>query len=77
MLMFDDGLCCNFQPCDAAEGQEPTTQEKEESTHELVDSNNGAYYSKQHIKTMFFFLFHAQFWNIQLWCCLKDFLKKC
>ncbi|XP_034458070.1 PH and SEC7 domain-containing protein 4 [Hippoglossus hippoglossus] len=30
----------SFEPCDAAEVQEPTTQEKEDSTHELVDSNN-------------------------------------
>ncbi|XP_044029704.1 PH and SEC7 domain-containing protein 4 [Siniperca chuatsi] len=28
------------EPCDAADVQEPTTQEKEDSTHELLDSNN-------------------------------------
>lgn len=43
-----DGLCCNFQPCDAADVQEPTAQEKEDSTHELLDSNNGTCYSEQH-----------------------------
>lgn len=44
-----DGLCCNFQPCDAVDVQEPATQEKEESTHELLDGNNGTYYSVQHV----------------------------
>uniref|UniRef100_A0A4W6F2M1 Pleckstrin and Sec7 domain containing 4 n=1 Tax=Lates calcarifer TaxID=8187 RepID=A0A4W6F2M1_LATCA len=29
-----------FEPCDAADVQEQTTQEKEDPTHELVDSNN-------------------------------------
>lgn len=28
------------EPCDAANVQEPTTQEKEDTTHELLDSNN-------------------------------------
>lgn len=41
-----DGLCCNFQPCDAANVQEPAAQEKEDSTHELLDSNNGTCYSE-------------------------------
>ncbi|XP_053266973.1 PH and SEC7 domain-containing protein 3 [Pleuronectes platessa] len=30
----------SFEPCDAADVQEPTTQEKKDSTQELVDSNN-------------------------------------
>lgn len=34
-------LCCNFQPCDAADVQEPTAQEKERSPHELLLSDNG------------------------------------
>ena len=50
-----DGLCCNFQPCDSADAQEPATQEEEESTHELVDINNGMCYSGQHLfKKMLF-----------------------
>lgn len=44
-----DGLCCNFQPCDAADVQEPTTQEKEDSTHEQLDGNNGTYYLERRI----------------------------
>uniref|UniRef100_A0A3Q3KCI5 SEC7 domain-containing protein n=1 Tax=Monopterus albus TaxID=43700 RepID=A0A3Q3KCI5_MONAL len=31
--------CCNFQPCDAA-AQEWMTHEKEDSTHQLLKSNN-------------------------------------
>lgn len=34
-------LCCNFQPCDAADVQESTAQEKERSPHELLLSDNG------------------------------------
>lgn len=34
-------LCCNFQPCDAADVQEPTAQEKERSPHELLHCDNG------------------------------------
>lgn len=34
-------LCCNFQPCDAADVQEPTAQEKESSPHELLLCDNG------------------------------------
>ncbi|XP_040013890.1 PH and SEC7 domain-containing protein 3 [Xiphias gladius] len=45
---FDSGLLNSnlewtengSEPCDSADVQEPTTQEKEESTHKLVDSNN-------------------------------------
>uniref|UniRef100_A0A671YPR3 PH and SEC7 domain-containing protein 3-like n=1 Tax=Sparus aurata TaxID=8175 RepID=A0A671YPR3_SPAAU len=42
LVFMIDGLCCNFQPCDAADVQEPTAQEQEDSTHELLDSNNEA-----------------------------------
>lgn len=45
-----DGLCCNFQPCDAVDVQEAAAQEKEEpTTHELVDDNKGTYYSALNI----------------------------
>ncbi len=44
LMLMIDGLCCNFQPCDAADVQEPTAQEKEDSTHELLDKNNGTWY---------------------------------
>ncbi|TKS84426.1 PH and SEC7 domain-containing protein 3 [Collichthys lucidus] len=45
---FDSGLLnsdlewtgSTFKPCDAANVQEPAAQEKEDSTHELLDSNN-------------------------------------
>ncbi|XP_069571353.1 PH and SEC7 domain-containing protein 1-like isoform X2 [Brachyistius frenatus] len=38
-LVFD-GLCCNFQPCDAADVKEPNTQEQEDSARELFDGDN-------------------------------------
>lgn len=45
-----DGLCCNFQPCDAVDVLEPATQEEDDSTHTLLKScNNGTYYSLQHL----------------------------
>lgn len=34
-------LCCNFQPCDAADAQQSTAQEKEHSPHELLPGDNG------------------------------------
>lgn len=34
-------LCCNFQPCDAADAQQSTAQEKEHSPHELPPCDNG------------------------------------
>lgn len=40
------GLCCNFQPCDAADVQHSETQEKEDSINELSDCNNGMYYAE-------------------------------
>lgn len=45
-------LCCNFQPCDAADVQEPTAQEKEPSPHELLLFDNGTCY----LSTLFHFI---------------------
>ena len=42
-------LCCNFKPCDAADENEPETQEKEDSAQELLDWNNGMYYSNRRL----------------------------
>lgn len=59
LVFMIDGLCCNFQPCDAADVQEPTAQKQEDSTHELLDSNNGTCCSEQHLNqalnAIFFF----------------------
>lgn len=38
-------LCCNFQPCDAADENEPTKQEKEDTASEQSESNTGMYRS--------------------------------
>lgn len=48
LVFMIDGLCCNFQPCDAADVQELPSQEREDPTHELLDSNNGTYNSERH-----------------------------
>ncbi|KAI3361802.1 hypothetical protein L3Q82_002144 [Scortum barcoo] len=38
LMFMTGGLCCNFQPCDAADVQEPSTQEKEDCTPGLLES---------------------------------------
>lgn len=50
LMFMISGLCCNFQPCDAADVQELTTQEKEETTCDLLKSKNGMYYSEPLIR---------------------------
>lgn len=48
LMFMINRLCCNFQPCDAADVQDPTAQEKEDPTHTLLDCNNGMCYLEQH-----------------------------
>lgn len=46
LLLMIIGLCCIFQPCDAANA--PEGREKEDSTHELWGNNNGVCDWDQH-----------------------------
>ena len=64
-------LCCNFQPCDAADVQEPTAQEKEDSAHELVESTNGMCFPFVALACKRIFFIRNKFWSNK-----KTFLKK-
>lgn len=41
LLFVITRLCCNFQPCDAADAQEPRAQEEERSPQELLLGDSG------------------------------------
>lgn len=71
-------LCCNFQPCDAADVQDPAAQEKEDSAHTRSECNNGMCYLKLYFHPESQYLFSSVAWfkdlnELGLWAAFSLF----